>query len=106
MVKSSKAFDASKKPMDRYCRHIPVMHKSALAYLVEWDAKQKGRRALVLRLSSALVRVCAEKGIPVRLCPQTKTRLFPVDVAHEFMMKVGASWVKDHNATSSDRSRS
>jgi hypothetical protein len=89
-------------PMARERRHTAVTHKPALAYLVEWKAKQKGRRPLVYRLSSALVRVCAQKGVPVLLCPQTKTRLFPVDVANEFMIEVGASWVEDHNATSSD----
>ena len=52
-------------------------------------ADQKGRRPLVLRVSSALARICAERGVPVLLCPHTKTRLFPVDVANDFMMKVG-----------------
>ena len=86
--------------LDRDYRHSAVTQKPALAYLVEWKANQKGRRALVFRLSSAPARVCAEKGVPVRLSPDTKTRLFPVDVANEFMMKVGASWVEDHNARS------
>src|SRR5215469_12507033 len=53
-----------------YCSYRP-----ALAFLIEWKAKQKGRRSLVHRLSSALVRACAEKGVAVRLCPHTKTRL-------------------------------
>jgi hypothetical protein len=79
-------------------RRTDVTHKPALAYLVEWKANQKGRRALVYRLSSALARLCAEKGVPVRLCPQTKTRLFPEDVANQFMREIGASWVEDHNA--------
>jgi hypothetical protein len=101
MAKSAKSSDILNKPkLDRHRQRTTVTHKPALAYLVEWEANQKGRRALVLRLSSALVRVCAEKGVPVRLCPQTKTRLFPVDVANEFMLKVGASWVEGHNATS------
>jgi len=104
MAKSSKASDApmeSKFKRDR--RHTAVSHKPALAYLVEWKANQKGRRALVYRVSSALARFCAEKGVPVLLCPHTKTRLFPVEVANEFMMEVGASWVEDHNATSARR---
>jgi hypothetical protein len=97
MAKSSEASDAPGR------RHSAVTHKPALAYLIEWKANQKGRRALVFRLSSALVRVCAERGVPVLLCPHTKTRLFPVDVANEFMMKIGASWVDHHNAISSRR---
>jgi hypothetical protein len=84
-------------------RQTAVTHKPALAYLVEWNANQRGRRPLVTRLSSALARVCAERGVPVLLCPHTKTRLFPVDLANEFMVKVGASWVDDHNAISSRR---
>jgi hypothetical protein len=91
-----------KPKLDRNRWRAAVSHKPALAHLVEWEANQKGRRALVFRLSNALARVCAEKGVPVLLCPHTKTRLFPVDVANEFMMKVGASWVEDHNAISSN----
>jgi hypothetical protein len=104
MAKSSKATDAPKKPKSGRRQRTVATHKPALAYLVEWKANQKGRRALVYRLSSALARACAEKGVPVLLCPETKTRLFPVDVANEFMMKVGASWVDSHNAISSSRS--
>ena len=101
MAKSSKASDAPVgSKLHRTRRQTAVTYKPALAYLVEWNANQKGRRALVFRLSNALVRVCAEKGVPVLLCPHTKTRLFPVDLGDEFMMKVGASWVEDHNATS------
>jgi hypothetical protein len=104
MAKSSKASDAPMKSwLDRNRRHRAVTYKPALAYLVEWKANQKGRRALVYRVSSALARFCAEKGVPVLLCPHTKTRLFPVDVANEFMVEVGASWVEDHNATSTRR---
>jgi hypothetical protein len=86
--------------LGRNSRRATVTYKPALAYLVEWEANQKGRRALVFRLSNALARVCAEKGVPVLLCPHTKTRLFPADVANEFMIEVGASWVEDHNAIS------
>jgi hypothetical protein len=93
-----------KSMLDRNRRQTAVTHKPALAYLVEWNANQKGRRGLVYRLSNALVRVCAEQGVPVLLCPHTKTRLFPVDVANEFMREVGASWVEDHNAISSNKS--
>ena len=57
----------------------------------------------MFRLSGALARNCAERGVPVLLCLHTKTRLFPVDVADEFLMEVGASWVDRHNATSSRR---
>ena len=73
-------------------RQTAVMHKPALAFLIEWGADQKGRRPLVLRVSSALARICAERGVPVLLCPYTGTRLFPVDLATEFMREVGASW--------------
>jgi hypothetical protein len=90
--------------LDRDHQDTAATHKPALAYLVEWKASQKGRRSLVYRLSNALVRVCAEKGVPVLLCPHTKTRLFPVEVANEFMTEVGASWVEDHNAISSNQS--
>jgi hypothetical protein len=95
MAKSSKASVAPGHG------HSDVTHKPALAYLVEWGARQKGRRALVFRLSGALARNCAERGVPVLLCPHTKTRLFPVDIANEFMASVGASWVEDHNANRS-----
>jgi hypothetical protein len=84
--------------LDRNRQRSAVTHKPALAFLVQWKANQKGRRALVYRLSNALVRVCAEKGVAVQLCPHTKTRLFPVDIAHEFMTEVGALWVNDHNS--------
>ena len=96
-----------KSKLGRNRRRSALTHKPALAYLVEWNAAQKGRRSLVYRLSNALVRVCAEKGVPVLLCPHTKTRLFPVDVANEFMTELGSSWLEDHNAirpTSTDRS--
>jgi hypothetical protein len=67
------------------------------------ESKPEGRQSLVYRLSGARVRICAEKGVPVLLCPRTGTRLFPVDVANEFMTNVGASWVEDHNAISSNQ---
>jgi hypothetical protein len=43
------------------------------------------------------------RGGPVLLCPHTGTRLFPMNLATEFMMEVGASWVDDHNTISSRR---
>jgi hypothetical protein len=52
-----------KSKLDRNRRQAAVTHKPALAYPVEWKANQKGRRPLVFRLSNALVRVCAEKGV-------------------------------------------
>jgi hypothetical protein len=62
-------------------------------------------RMLLTASSSQLPRADRET---ISLCPQTKTRLFPVDVANEFMMKVGASWVKgcsrwNSRATARDR---
>jgi hypothetical protein len=48
----------------------------------------------------ALARLRGRRGVPVLLCPQTKTRLFSVDIANEFMMKVGAKCVAEHNASS------
>jgi hypothetical protein len=77
-----------KSKLDRNRRRIVVTHKPALAYLVEWKANQKGRRALVYRLSNALVRTCAAKGVPVLLCPHTRTRLFPVNVGDQFMTRL------------------
>ena len=92
VAKSSKASNASvKSKSDGHRRQTAITHKPALAYLIEWKANQKGRRPLVIRLSSALVRVCAERGGAGSALPAHKTRLFPVDVGNEFMMKIGAS---------------
>jgi hypothetical protein len=79
MAKSSKASDAPVgSKLHRTRRQTAVTHKPAIAYLVEWNANQKGRpRALVFRLSNALVRVCAEKGVPVLLCPHIENSVIP-----------------------------
>ncbi|MFL5269496.1 MAG: hypothetical protein ACJ8AH_23395 [Stellaceae bacterium] len=71
-----------------------VTHHLALEVAVEWKATPKNRRRLVQVLSNAMTKRCGEAGLPVLRCSRTGKRLFPVELAHKYMVEEGASLVR------------
>lgn len=65
--------------------------------LDEAKALPKGRRSLNARAGHALRSIALHDG-GARRCPRTRTWLFPVSLANEYMRKSGMTLVAEHNA--------
>ena len=65
--------------------------------LDEAKALPKKRRGLNTRIGNALREICLRDGVGARRCPRTRTWLFPVAMAHDYMRRHGVALVKDHN---------
>lgn len=66
--------------------------------LDEAKALPKGRRSLNARIGYALRETCLRDSLGARRCPRTRTWLFPIAPAHEYMRTHGLGMVADHNA--------
>lgn len=73
-----------------------VEYQPALAITERYAVPQKGRGALVRRLSNALDKFCRREGIPVRLEAHTDRRLFHVDAIERFLLVGGLEIIRRH----------
>ncbi len=72
--------------------------------LDEAKALPKGRNGVNRRIGKALRDICLREG-GARRCPRTRTWLFPVARAHEYMRTDGLALVADHNASVTGQGR-
>lgn len=79
-------------------RVAAIEYSSARELLDAAGAMPKGRRSLNGRVGNALRALCLADGIKARRCARTRTYLFPIGTAQDWMARTGRDWVAAHNS--------
>lgn len=82
-----------------------VEFQPALAIAERYEVPQKGRGALVRRLSNALDKFCRREGLAMRAEAHTDRRLFHVDAIDKFLLAGGLEIIRQHTDRLAGRER-